>query len=132
MTTKTTVIGMLVGASLLLAGHAAAQSGSFSPTQGVLRGQAVEESMARAQREGEESRQRQALYRAIDAMPEGQEKDAAMRRYLGWAPEIRRTPTVTNPYSPYLGLPTDLAEGQLQQQILELNEKIDRLERQRR
>lgn len=42
-----------------------------------------------------------------------------------------RTPTVTNPYSRYLGLPTDLAEGQLQQQILELNEKLDRLERQR-
>jgi hypothetical protein len=64
-----------------------------------------------------------------------QDQPSAMERYAQqWRPPQRapRTPTVTNPYSPYLGLPTDLAEGQLQRQILQLHEKIDELERQRR
>jgi hypothetical protein len=128
------LILLLIGASLLLTGPAWAQSQNqaWSPWPSFLQGQQAAENLFRSLEDGQAANDRHALYRAIDAMPDGQEKEAAQRRYFGVPPAIHRTPTVTNPYSPYLGLPTDLADGQLQQQILELNQKLDRLERARR
>lgn len=103
------------------AGSASAQMDTgYNPFAAAAAGQQIEENQARAYREGIEMRERQAgsWTGPLSAPPPS--------RYR------QRTPTVTNPYSPYLGLPADMAEGEMQRQIQQLNEKIDRMERQRR
>ena len=156
----TRTLSILIGMSLLLTGLSVAhaqQSREFSPTMGVLRGQAIEEGLARAQREGiaarehaedrarhleweQEDRARQREWQsaresraATVERQEAQERETGLGGlFQGNKYQIQRPPTVTNPYSPYLGLPTDVAEGELQRQILQLNQKIEELERQRR
>ena len=153
----TRTLSILIGMSLLLTGLSVAhaqQSREFSPTMGVLRGQAIEEGLARAQREGIAAREhaedraralaredREDQTRAADsarlkAREEAREYERRIapnreESRVDWS-QAKREPTVTNPYSPYLGLPTDVAEGELQRQILQLNQKIEALERQRR
>lgn len=83
-------------------------AGDFSPTTSILRGQAIEEGLARAQQEGQHP------------------------RYFAPLIQPQRLPRVTNPYSPYLGLPADIAEGLYLQQLQEMQQKLDQLERRQR
>lgn len=116
---KRIMMGCILGAILLLAGHAAAQSQNFSPTQSMLRGQAIEESLARAEREGIAAREhaedraralereyREDQRRAADsarlkARVEAREYERRIapnreESKADWS-QTKREPTVTNP-----------------------------------
>lgn len=107
-----TVYILLALSSLVLSHPVLAGDYYRNPMTSVLQGQAIEEGLARAQQEGQ-------------AMREQEQGFSAPRPF-------QRMPRVTNPYSPYLGLPADVAEGLYFQQLQEMQQKIDQLERRQR
>jgi hypothetical protein len=98
---------MVVLPSVALAGDRQ----SFNPWGSMLQGQALEEGQARAQ-QYEDREYYPFFYRP--------------------QPQPRQRPTVRNPYSPYLGLPSDMAEGMMLDQLNQMQNQLDRLERRNR
>lgn len=96
------IVGGVMAVNLALAGD---YYRNYSPMQGVLQGQAYEEGLARAEREGQQER----------------------GYFSSPPPPVRQSPRVMNPYSPYLGLPQNQAEGQVLQQLLDMQQEINEL-----